>query len=101
VSQNRSVHTDDVIAFVYDDTPPVIFQVAFQLYAKRPVVPNTVQSAVNLARLENETAPFTQADDFFHALRFRRRTHGLAHRLHGSAIVVEAFVPNAFISVGG
>src|SRR5215831_4749411 len=105
--QDRSVHADDVVSFVYDHTPPIIFQITLQLHAERPIIPSAIEPAVNLARLENEAAPLTQADNFFHACRavaWRRRALGVAgrahiyRRLHGSENVVEAFVPNAFSS---
>mgnify|MGYP006198004505 CR=1 FL=1 len=37
-----------------------------QLGPQRAVVPETVDAAINLRRLENETAPLAEADDFFH-----------------------------------
>src|SRR5262249_23471760 len=79
---------------MHHDAPPVILQVALEFHPKRPVIPGSIEAAIDLARLENETAPLTQADDFFHALGVGRRTH-CYRKLHRSQIVVEAFVPNA------
>src|SRR6266487_1531209 len=57
IHQNRSIHADDVVALVHHHSPPIIFQVALQLHAKRAVIPAAVQAAVNFARLENKATP--------------------------------------------
>src|SRR5215472_3241855 len=82
---------------MHHDAPPVVFQVALQFNAKRSIIPGAVESPVDFARLENKTAPLTQADDFFHGLRVGWHTHRY-RRLHGSENVVEAFVPYVFPS---
>src|SRR4051794_24176262 len=66
--QDRSIKSDDIVALAHDHAPPVLFEIILQLDPEWSVIPNPIQSAVNLARLENESAPFAQADDLFHAL---------------------------------
>src|ERR1700759_973668 len=61
VSQDRAVEADDIIAFAHHDAPPIVFQIALQLDSERAVIPDTVKAAIDLARLENETAPFAEA----------------------------------------
>ena len=78
--EDRTVHADHVIALMHHDAPPVVLQVALQFNAKRSVIPSAIESAVDFAGLENKTAPFTQADDFFHALGVGRRAHDFRHR---------------------
>src|SRR6266403_1661228 len=58
MSQDRAIHTDDIVALVHHHTPPIVFQIALQFDAERTVIPAAVQAAVDFARLENETAPF-------------------------------------------
>ena len=82
---------------MHHHTPPIILQIALQLDAERAVIPSTVQTTVNFARLENEPAPLAETDDFLHALGVGRLAHNYC-RLHGSENIVEAFVPNAFPS---
>ena len=67
-----AIHAHNVIALVHRHAPPVILQVAFELYAKGPVIPSAVKAAVNFARLENETPPLAQANDPFHSLEVGR-----------------------------
>ncbi len=77
VHQNRAIHSDDVVALVDHDAPPVILDIALQLDPERPVIPQPIETAVDFARLKNEAAPFAQANDFFHALA---GWLGLGHR---------------------
>ena len=46
--------------------PPGVLDVLLQLDAERAVVPEAVDAAVDLARLEDEAAPAAQGDEFFH-----------------------------------
>ena len=46
--------------------PPGLADVPFQLHAHRPVVPKALQAAVNLARLEEKSAPLAQCDQLVH-----------------------------------
>ena len=68
VGEDRAVEADDVVALVYMFAPPVVFEVALQLGAERPVVPAAVESAVDLGGLEDEAAAFAQAHDLLHFL---------------------------------
>src|SRR5205814_6927264 len=79
VHQDRAVHADDVVAFVGHDAPPIIFQITLQLDAERSVIPETIQPAVDFARLKNETAPLAQADDLFHPCRAGTRRRRALH----------------------
>src|SRR5436309_15011211 len=71
---------------MHHHVPPIILEVAFQFDAKRSVIPGAVEAAVNFARLENESAPLTQAGDLFHvrhgtdSLRRTRRAVALRRR---------------------
>src|ERR1039457_2666690 len=73
--QNRTVHPNDVVALAHHHAPPVLLEIIFQLDPKRTVIPATVHSAVDFARLENESAPLAQADDFLHPLRISLVAH--------------------------
>src|SRR5260370_38315011 len=66
--KNCAIHSHDIVAFVHHHAPQVILQVALKFDPKRPIIPSAVEAAVNLAGLENETAPLAQADDLFHKL---------------------------------
>ena len=46
--------------------PPGLLDVSLQLDTEGTVVPETADSAVDLARLENETPSFAEGDDSFH-----------------------------------
>ena len=46
--------------------PPGLADVPLQLHAHRPVVPKALQAAVNLARLEEKSAPLAQRDQLVH-----------------------------------
>ena len=81
MGQDRAVHPHDVVAFADHDAPPIILHVPLQLHPKRPVIPATIQSAIDFARLENESPPLTQADDLsircgsvFSLIRMKRAT---------------------------
>ena len=50
--------------------PPRVFHIALKQNAKGPVVPKTVQTAVNFARLKQKAASFAKRDQFFHPHRF-------------------------------
>src|SRR5438874_5346610 len=66
VSQDRAIQPDHIVAVAHDDLPPILLEIIFKLDPKRAVIPHPVEPAINLARLENEPASLTQADDFFH-----------------------------------
>ncbi len=59
IHQDRAVHADHVITLVHHHVPPKILEVALQFDAKRSVIPEAIEAAVNFARLENEAAPLT------------------------------------------
>ena len=65
--QDRAVHAEHVVAFLDGLAPPVVLEVALQFGAERAVVPAAVETAVQLAGLENEAAAFAQRNDFLHA----------------------------------
>ncbi len=46
--------------------PPGFFDIAFQFNAQGTVIPETVQAAVDFARLKNKTPPLAQRDEFIH-----------------------------------
>ena len=68
MSEDRSVHTDDVLTFENILTPPEFFDVTLELCSQRAVVPATVKTSVEFSRLEDEAFPFAERDDFFHTV---------------------------------
>jgi hypothetical protein len=68
MSENGSIKSEDVIAFHYVFSPPQIFEVPFDLSAKRAVVPASVQAAVDFGGLKDESFAFAQGNNFFHAI---------------------------------
>jgi len=79
--EDCAIHAHDVFALVHRHAPPVILQVALELYANGSVIPGAVKAAIDFARLKNETAPLAHVDDLFHALRVARSVHYFGHRL--------------------
>ena len=57
---------DDVVAAANHVVPPAVADVLLQLGAERAVVEETVQPAVDLRRLEDETAALRERDDVVH-----------------------------------
>src|SRR6266508_4557602 len=73
--EDRAIHAYYIVALMHHDAPPVVLQVALYFDTERSVIPSAIEPAVDFARLENKTAPLTQADDFFHALGVGWRAH--------------------------
>src|SRR4029450_12463565 len=46
--------------------PPRLFDVPLELYPHRPIVPEAVKSAVNVAGRKQESTPLAQRDQLFH-----------------------------------
>ena len=59
--EDGGVDADDVVAQLDVVAPPRLADVALELDAERPVVPRAVDAAVDLARLEYETAALARA----------------------------------------
>ena len=56
--------------------PPSVFDVPFQLDAKRAVVPKPIQTAIDFTRLKEESASLAKRYDFLHPARlFLRAIH--------------------------
>jgi len=49
-----------IVVPAHQVAPPGLLDVPFQFYAQRTIVPETADAAVNLARLEDETALFAE-----------------------------------------
>src|SRR5207244_4139130 len=49
--------------------PPCLLDISQELHPERAVVPGSIQSAVNLRRLEDKTSPFTEGNELLHELR--------------------------------
>ena len=65
----RSSRRDSRVVVVGDHVvPPRLPDVAFQLDAQRAVIPEAVQTAVDLAGLKDESAPFAERNDLIHRL---------------------------------
>ena len=73
--QDRAVHPHDIIALAHHHPPPVLLEIILQLDPERTVIPAAIQAAVDFARLENESPPLAQADDFLHPLRISGSCH--------------------------
>src|SRR6185503_13444824 len=55
----------DVVPEAYHVAPPAVLQVALELYAEGPVVPDGRRAAVDLGRLIDESSPLGKRDEFF------------------------------------
>src|SRR6478672_12789511 len=75
MGQDRTVQSDDVVALPHHHLPPILFKIILEFGPKWSVIPHPVESAINLARLENEPAPLAQADDLLHPLRVLFPSH--------------------------
>ena len=64
---DRAVEALDVVALAHDALPPERLQVVLELDAERAVVPEAVDAAVDLARLEDEAAPRAERHEVVHA----------------------------------
>src|SRR5690554_2949085 len=64
VHQNRSIEANDVIMQAGHLLPPEITDVILQLNSQRTVVVGPVEPSVDLTRLEDESTPLTQGDQF-------------------------------------
>ena len=53
--------------------PPGLADIAFQFDAEGTVVPESLNAAVDFARLKQETSPFAQRNQFVHVHRDRPR----------------------------
>lgn len=51
-----------------DILPPGVLEIAFKLRTKRAIVPETIDTAVNLGGLPNKPTPPTEGDDVVHRL---------------------------------
>ena len=56
--------------------PPAFLEVALQRHPKRTVIPEAVQTAINLTRLKNKSASLGERDDLVHARLFVWIVHG-------------------------
>ena len=65
--EDSTIHADDIIALLHGLAPPVVLEVALELGTKRAKVPTSIEPAIKLARLENESAAFAQRNDLLHA----------------------------------
>src|SRR5205085_12179100 len=75
MGQDRAVQSDDVVALAHHHLPPILFKIILEFGPEWSVIPHPVESAINLARLENEPAPFAQADNLLHPLRVLFPSH--------------------------
>src|SRR5882672_4156498 len=58
--------TGHVLALAGHGGPPKILHIALQLRAERAVVPKSVDTAVNLRRLKNESSALAEGDNLLH-----------------------------------
>ncbi len=76
---DRRIEPHHVVAARDHRTPPLPFDVLFELNSERTIVPRRFRAAVDLAGGEDETAPFCQVD-----YGVDDGSHGVAHSLSGS-----------------
>src|SRR5207237_3542353 len=75
MGQDRAIQPDDVVAVAHRHLPPILLEIIFEFDPERSVIPHPVESAINLARLENEPAPLAQTDNLLHSLRILLPSH--------------------------
>src|SRR5437773_5562511 len=75
MGQDRAVQSDDVVALPHHHLPPILFKIILEFGPEWSVIPHPVESAINLARLEDEPAPFAHADNLLHPLRVLFPSH--------------------------
>lgn len=63
---DRSFQAHDIIAELGHGAPPGFFDIALEFSAQWTVIPESVQAAVNLRGLKNETPAFAQGDNLLH-----------------------------------
>ena len=66
VHDDRSLDAHDIVAALHHVGPPAIADVLLQLSAQRTVIEETVETAVDLGRLENKAAAFRKRDEVIH-----------------------------------
>ena len=66
VGAGRTARYDKFIMGHDHIVPPGIFDVAFEEYAERTVVLESVESTVDFGRLKQKAPAFAQGDDVFH-----------------------------------
>ena len=83
--QDRRVEPLDVVARANHRMPPAVLDVLLELDAERAVVPHGSGAAVDLRRLEDESAALAQRNEFFenvgligHAIKMRFSGVGLS-----------------------
>ena len=67
VSQNRSVHAENIVTFLDIAAPPDFFDITLQLGSEWAEIPTTIEAAIEFAGLEDEALAFAEGHDFFHA----------------------------------
>jgi hypothetical protein len=66
VGARRARHRGELVVAGHHVVPPGVLEVALQGHAERAVVPEAVQAPVDLARLEDESAPLGERHDLVH-----------------------------------
>src|SRR5215213_1321650 len=84
--QNAGIEPDDVPTLVDESAPPQLFDIAFELNSKRPVVPGVCQTTINVRARENEPAALAERGNLIHGddARLLDGTHRFALSRHGS-----------------
>ena len=66
IHQDCAVKADIVFAFCYKFLPPSFFDVVFEFYTQRTVVPCICKTAIDLTSWKYKTSWFAKVYDFFH-----------------------------------
>ena len=74
IHDDRAVDADDVNGFAvwsrriaaHNIFPPCVFEIALQFGAKRTVIPEAVDAAINFGTLKDESAAAAECDNFIH-----------------------------------
>ena len=69
VHEDCAVYARVVGVFLHEFFPPRLFDVVFELYAQRTVVPRVREPAVNFTAREDKPAVFTKGNELFHRHR--------------------------------
>ena len=75
MADHRGIKPDDIIALFNHFAPPELFYRFFHRGSVRTVIPETVETAVNLRTLKHKTAALAQRHDLIHQLAFRGDSH--------------------------
>jgi hypothetical protein len=66
VHQDAGIQTNRIVTLLNHRSPPGLFNILLQFYAKRSVIPATGQASIDFAAGKDETASSAEGDNLFH-----------------------------------